>query len=136
MTRWLLRGAAGLLLASLALLLLDHLFPPDLSRLAATGREIVDRSGHMVAVLPAPGGVWRFRTTEDDVAPVLIDTLIATEDRRFWWHPGVDPVGLLRAAAQDLRAGHVVSGASTLTMQAARLLHPRPRTVTPSRLPP
>jgi penicillin-binding protein 1C len=130
MTRWLLRGAAGLLLASLALLLLDHLFPPDLSRLAATGREIVDRSGHMVAVLPAPGGVWRFRTTEDDVAPVLIDTLIATEDRRFWWHPGVDPVGLLRAAAQDLRAGHVVSGASTLTMQAARLLHPRPRTVT------
>jgi penicillin-binding protein 1C len=130
MTRWLRRGAAGLLLAASALLLLDRLFPPDLSRLAMTGREIVDRSGRTVAVLPAPGGVWRFRIAADDVSPVLVDTLIATEDRRFWWHPGVDPVGLLRAVAQDVRAGHVVSGGSTLTMQAARLLHPRPRTVT------
>jgi penicillin-binding protein 1C len=50
------------------------------------------------------------------------------EDRRFWYHPGVDPLALLRAAAQFARAGRVVSGGSTLAMQAARLLEPRPRT--------
>jgi penicillin-binding protein 1C len=63
------------------------------------------------------------------VAPVLLDTLVATEDRQFWHHPGVNPLALLRATVQDLRAGRVVSGGSTLTMQAARLLEPRPRTV-------
>jgi penicillin-binding protein 1C len=73
--------------------------------------------------------VWRLRTAADDVAPVLIDTLIATEDRHFWHHPGVNPIALARAAIQDLRAGRIVSGGSTLTMQAARLLEPRPRTI-------
>ena len=59
----------------------------------------------------------------------MLDLLIAVEDRRFWLHPGVDPVALVRAVGQMLRAGRVVSGGSTMAMQAARLLHPRPRTV-------
>ena len=58
-----------------------------------------------------------------------MNLLIAVEDRRFWYHPGVDPVALARAAIQFARAGHVVSGGSTLAMQAARLLEPRPRTL-------
>ena len=113
----------------LVLLLLDRLCPPDLSRLATTATEVVDRQGRTVAVLPALGGVWRFRAGVGDVAPVLVDMLIRTEDRHFWRHPGVNPLALLRAGAQDLRAGRIVSGGSTLTMQAARLLEPRPRTL-------
>jgi penicillin-binding protein 1C len=109
---------------------LDRLFPPDLSRLAVTGTEVVDRTGKTVALLPAPGGVWRFRTRVEEVAPVFVDTLVSTEDRHFYHHPGVDPFALARAAVQDARAGRIVSGGSTLTMQAARLLEPRPRTVT------
>ena len=129
MQRWPLRlGVAALLLAAAALGL-DRLFPPDLSRLATTGAEILDRNGRTVAMLPAPGGVWRFRTAADDVAPVLLDTLIRVEDRHFLHHPGVNPLALLRAAVQDARAGRIVSGGSTLTMQAARLLQPRPRTM-------
>jgi penicillin-binding protein 1C len=80
-------------------------------------------------LLPAAGGVWRFRIAADEVAPCLIDALIAIEDRHFWQHPGVNPLALARAALQDLRAGRIVSGGSTLTMQAARLLEPRPRTL-------
>ncbi len=110
-----------------AIVALDRLFPPDLSRLAAIGTEIVDRDGRTVALLPAPGGVWRFRVEASDVAPALIDTLVAIEDRQFWHHPGVNPLALARAAVQDLRAGRIVSGGSTLTMQVARLLEPRPR---------
>src|SRR5580765_2269180 len=53
--------------------------------------------------------------------------LIATEDRRFAGHPGIDPLAALRALGQLARHRHVVSGASTLTMQAVRLLERRPR---------
>ncbi len=123
-------GAALALVAMAgAALALDRLFPPNLSRIATTGTEILDRQGRTVALFPAPGGVWRFRTAADDVAPVLLHMLVATEDRHFWHHPGVNPLSLLRASVQDLRAGRIVSGGSTLTMQAARLLEPRPRTV-------
>lgn len=128
------RGRARLLvLAALALapgaVLLDRVFPPDLSRLQATGTEVMDRDGRGLAVLPAAGGVWRLRTGVADVPLVLLDLLVAAEDRRFRDHWGVDPVALARAAGQWVRAGRVVSGGSTLTMQAARLLEPRPRTL-------
>ena len=55
--------------------------------------------------------------------------LVASEDRWFRHHPGVNPLALVRALAQNLRAGRVVSGASTLPMQLARLAEPRPRTL-------
>ncbi|MSP00733.1 MAG: penicillin-binding protein 1C [Acetobacteraceae bacterium] len=129
MKRWLARFGCAVLVLTGAMLALDRMFPPNLSRLATTGTEILDRHGRTVALLPAPSGVWRFRTTVDDVAAVMLDTLVRTEDRHFWHHPGVNPLSLLRASIQDLRAGRIVSGGSTLTMQAARLLEPRPRTV-------
>lgn len=119
-------AAAVLLLAVVAL---DRLLPPDLSRLQATGVEVLDREGRTLSVLPAPGGTWRLRTTVADVPPALVDLLVAAEDRRFRHHLGVDPLALGRAALQWARAGRVVSGGSTLTMQAARLLEPRPRTL-------
>lgn len=124
---WRAMGVFGVL--ALGAVALDRAFPPDLSRLDAIGTQVLDRQGRTVGLLPAPGGIWRLRTSADDVAPMLIDTLVATEDRHFWHHPGVDPLALARAVVQDLRAGHIVSGGSTLTMQAARLLEPRPRTV-------
>ncbi len=121
------------LLPSLALLLaangalLDRCFPPDLSRLASVGTEVLDRQDRVLALLPASGGVWRFRT--DSIPPQVANLLVAVEDRRFWHHPGVDPLALARATAQLIRHGRVVSGGSTLAMQAARLLEPRPRTL-------
>ncbi len=106
---------------------LDRLFPPNLSRLHSVGVEVQDRDGRILSVLPAPGSFWRLATRPEDVSPILLDLLIAAEDRRFYQHPGIDPLALGRAAGQWLRAGRVVSGGSTLTMQAARLLEPRPR---------
>ena len=109
--------------------MLDRLFPPDLSRLASVGTEVRDQRGRVLALLPAPGGVWRFRSAGDQVSPVLRDLLIAVEDQRFWSHPGIDPLALGRAVLQWASAGRVISGGSTLSMQAARLLEPRPRTL-------
>ena len=119
----------GLVLLVVAALVLDRMFPPDLSRMAVLGTDIRDREGRVIALLPAQGGVWRFRTSGEQVAPVFRDLLIAVEDKRFWWHFGVDPLALARAAAQWLRHGRIISGGSTLSMQAARLLEPRPRTL-------
>ncbi len=56
-----------------------------------------------------------------EVAPSVVDALIATEDRRFFSHAGVDTRGILRAAYVNLRAGHLVQGGSTVTQQLARM---------------
>jgi penicillin-binding protein 1C len=109
---------------------LDRAFPPPLARFENAAREVTARDGRTLSVWPAPGGVWRLRTTPADVPPHLLALLIAAEDRRFHHHPGVDPLALARAAAQWVRARRVVSGGSTLSMQAARLLEPRPRNLT------
>lgn len=107
---------------------LERALPPDLSRLAV-GTEVHDRHGRILSVLPAQGGVWRLPATVEEVSPLYLDLLLATEDRRFRHHPGVDPLALARAAVQWVARGRVVSGGSTITMQVARLLEPRPRTL-------
>lgn len=60
--------------------------------------------------------------------PHVVAATLALEDRRFWRHPGVDPVAIARAAWQHLRGGRG-SGASTIAMQVVRMQHPRPRTL-------
>ena len=54
--------------------------------------------------------------------PYLVDAVMATEDRRFYEHHGVDPIGMLRAAGADMLHGHVVQGGSTITQQLAKNL--------------
>src|SRR6202044_674058 len=61
-----------------------------------------------------------------DVDPRYVAMLVAYEDGRFYQHNGVDVRALIRAGAQWLVRGHVVSGGSTLPMQVARLIEPRP----------
>lgn len=63
------------------------------------------------------------------VDPDFLDALIRFEDKRFRRHVGLDPWALARAVLQNLRAGRVVSGGSTLTLQLVRVLEPRPRTL-------
>lgn len=63
----------------------------------------------------------------DAVAPTAVEALIATEDRAFYRHPGVNPLALVRAAWANARTGRVVRGGSTLTMQVARVLRGRRR---------
>lgn len=123
------RSVRLLVLAACVLFALDHLFPPDLSRLQRVSVQLLDADGVLMHVQLSADGYWRLPVSLDVVDPRFVDTLIAFEDRRFWWHPGVDPLALVRAAGQWLRHGHVVSGGSTLTMQLARLLEPRPRTL-------
>src|SRR5262245_60598724 len=76
----------------------------------------------------ADGQPW-FRLDEhrrdvslDEISPYLRHAVIAVEDRRFRYHPGIDPIGLLRASWRNLRHGGLVEGGSTITQQLARTL--------------
>jgi penicillin-binding protein 1C len=106
---------------------MGFVWPAPMPPPASWGTEVRDRDGTLIALAPAPGGVWRFAVSPAQVSPFMTQLLIAVEDRRFASEPGVDPRAVLRAGWQWLRAGHVVSGGSTLTMQVARLLDPQPR---------
>ncbi|MDR0622816.1 MAG: penicillin-binding protein 1C [Treponema sp.] len=89
---------------------------------------LYDREGRLLGALAAADGQWRF--PPGPVNEKFAAALIEAEDRRFRRHPGVDPLALARALGQNIRAGRVVSGASTITMQCLRLMRRgRPRTV-------
>ncbi|NQW50983.1 MAG: transglycosylase domain-containing protein, partial [Rhodospirillales bacterium] len=128
------RLLAGLAVAATTLaatgLALDRLFPPDLSRYQDRSTEVVDANGRLLRAFTTADGKWRLKTAVDDVDPLYLGLLKAYEDRRFDTHWGVDPLAAVRAARQLAERGRIVSGASTLSMQAARLLDPRPRSFT------
>lgn len=81
--------------------------------------HVYDRQGRLIAHLSGPVLIW---TPIEDMPATLVDGLVAVEDRRFREHDGVDGVGVMRAALANLRANDVLEGASTLTMQLARIL--------------
>lgn len=123
--------ALTLVLAAAGLLgvVLDRLFPFPEERLEPPfAVRVLDRDGRPLRFFLAEDGMWRFPLSLDDISPELTAALIDSEDRHFRRHPGVNPVAAVRALWTNLRAGRVVSGASTIPMQVARLADPRPRT--------
>jgi len=85
-----------------------------------------DARGGLLSARIAEDGQWRFPPT--DSLPVRLSLAITTfEDRRFYYHPGIDPLAMLRALRQNMRAGSIVSGGSTLSMQVIRMAKGNPR---------
>ncbi|MDQ7794584.1 MAG: PBP1A family penicillin-binding protein [bacterium] len=116
-----------LLVAVLATLGFVFLIPlPPLPQLEAT--RVFDINGELVASL------FRENRVEVPLASLpryLPAAVVAIEDRHFYRHPGVDPLGVLRALYRNLLAGRVVEGGSTITQQLAKILFLRPeRTLT------
>jgi len=90
---------------------------------------VVDKDGELLGASIAADGQWRFGPGPC-VPDRFVTALTHFEDRRFFLHPGVDPLAVVRAAVQNLRGRRVVSGGSTLTMQVVRLSRrERPRTL-------
>lgn len=106
------------------------LTPPDtevLARPAVLGLTLTDRHGVPLRDTRGPDGArWRWRTL-GELDPLVASAFIAAEDRGFYAHHGIAWRALARAARDNLLAGRVVSGASTISMQVARLLHDLPR---------
>jgi penicillin-binding protein 1C len=89
--------------------------------------EITDRHGLPLRGTRAADGSLARWIPLAEMDPDVIAAFLATEDRRFYQHAGVDPRAVIRAIRVNLAKRRVVSGASTITMQLARLLHPTPR---------
>lgn len=119
----------AILAIEVALAGLDALFPPDLGRAHRSSPVALDRRGAWLRALPVEDGRWRIRADLERTDPSFLKRVIRTEDAHFYSHPGVDLGAVARAAASALLHGHVTSGASTLSMQTARLLEPHPRTL-------
>jgi penicillin-binding protein 1A len=96
---------------------------PDLENLTATARRpsitLLSADGETIA---AYGDVYGEPVTLRDLPPSLPQAVMATEDRHFYSHFGLDLIGLARAMVVNLRAGHVVQGGSTITQQLAKNL--------------
>lgn len=122
---WLGAGVAALAVAGLA----AFVAALPLGKLERSSPVVLDRHGAWLRALPVEDGRWRLRADLDRIDPVFVRRLIALEDAHFWWHPGVDPVAAGRALAGNMAAGRIQSGGSTLAMQLARRLEPRPRTM-------
>lgn len=127
-----------ILLPLLALLLLDRLFPlaeilpgagSEGIRRQGFAQTVVDRHQRPLRVFADEAGLWRYQVTPDQVSDHYIKAVLSYEDRWFYYHPGFNPLAILRAAWQNWLCGCIVSGGSTLTMQVARRLDPHERSL-------
>lgn len=116
-----------IVLASLLLFaLLDFFFPfPNQNEYS---KEILANDGTLLSAYLTDDDKWRLKTDLEEVSPELIKAIIEKEDSWFNWHFGINPVSIVRALYKNLISGEKISGASTITMQVARLLEPKDRT--------
>lgn len=96
---------------------------------APQATRFYDRNEELIQVIISDDGFFRLAVNLNDLPDLLIDTLILQEDQYFFQHPGVNPFAIARALLGNVASGRVVSGASTITMQLARMLERKPRTV-------
>lgn len=120
------RGGVGLLLGLLSGLVLDRLFPlppaPQYSPL------VLAADGSVLHAYLNPTQKWWMKTELPEITPALQTAIIAKEDRFFRYHFGLNPVAMVQAAGRNLLGHGRTTGASTITMQVARLLEPKART--------
>jgi len=95
----------------------------------ASGSRITDRHGSLISLMPGREGSFQERVDSSRIPRGAADIFVELEDARFRFHPGVDPAAVVRAFANRLRGHGTPSGASTITMQLARIVSPHPRSV-------
>ena len=108
--------------------LIDIIFP---FRPAISYTQIIlAEDGSILHAYLTPDQKWRIRTELKDISPVLRKTIIFKEDKYFYYHFGINPFAVARAIFRNAWKGARTSGASTITMQVVRLLHPKGRNYT------
>ena len=122
--KWLKRSLTFIVVAFIAV---NVIFPPPLKAVRDNSPLVTDRNGHWLAGFTVGDGTWRIKSDLDDIDPRFVKALIAIEDKRFYFHSGVDLPAIIRAMRTWKNLGEPASGASTLTMQLVRQFEPRER---------
>ncbi len=99
----------------------EKLFPPP-------STLVFDRDGKILRVFLSRAEMWQIPVTAERISPNLKKAVIGYEDRFFHWHLGMNPISIVRAAIANMKSGRIVQGASTITMQVARMMEPKDRT--------
>ena len=108
--------------------LIDIIFPVKINRDYSTIIEAED--GTVLYSFLTNDDKWRMFTKLDEITPTIQTAFINKEDRWFYWHFGINPISIVRAFYNNTIKHRRTSGASTITMQVARMLQPKERTVT------
>ncbi|MER2998190.1 penicillin-binding protein 1C [Pontibacter populi] len=124
--RWLLGTALVLLFPIVVFIVLNKLYPLTIN--VSYSPVITASDGSVINAFLSSDDKWRMQLEPDEIIPVLKQAVLLKEDRYFYYHPGVNPAAIVRAAFNNLTTGKTTSGASTITMQVARLLYPKDRT--------
>jgi len=129
------RGLRNLLIAAGSIfflfLCLDLAFPlPEYHLKKDYSTVYLDRNGELLRISLSDSEKFRIKLPLNQVSPYMQRGILEYEDRYFFYHPGINPVSVIRALFLNLSHGKIVSGASTITMQIARLMEPKPRTLT------
>ncbi|WP_426490454.1 penicillin-binding protein 1C [Hymenobacter sp. 102] len=117
----------GIGVVALLLWSLDRLFPLPPAPLYSP--IVLAQDGTVLHAYLNPTQKWRMKTELREITPVLRKAILEKEDRWFRWHYGVNPLALVQAAGRNLSGRGRTTGASTITMQVARLLEPKERTL-------
>ena len=112
--------SAACILAVAYLVVRCFLIPPILS-VTHFSHAYYDRSGRLMRLTLAADDKYRLYVPLQEIAPTAADAIILYEDKYFYMHPGVNPVSLIKAASGYFRGTGRAGGASTITMQVARL---------------
>ncbi|MDR1494704.1 MAG: transglycosylase domain-containing protein [Rickettsiales bacterium] len=127
----LLGTAAGFLAIAVPVLLMAVALYLLLRSRIPTIDEIVNQSSARSTILLYSNGVERIKSYNesglnrikfDDIPVDMVNALVATEDRKFFSHRGVDLAGILRAMVVNLKSGHLRQGGSTLTQQLSKII--------------
>jgi penicillin-binding protein 1C len=124
------RGGLAALFSPVILVLVMALFTPlpaELREPAAPSLQVYAQNQRLLREVRTTDGARARPMPLREVPMHVRNAVLAAEDKNFYYHPGVDPVAVLRAALSDLRHLRIVSGASTITMQLARTLRPHRR---------
>lgn len=117
------------LIVNVAVVVANQLYPVNMDRYADRSSVVLAADNSLLDIGFTRDFQRRMPVTVDEVSNDYLRALIAYEDKRFYRHSGVDYLALIRSMGQMVRHRRVISGASTLTMQAVKLLEPRPRTL-------
>lgn len=120
------RISAFIIFTIIALIFLNFIFP--LPKEKSFSKEILANDSTFLTAYLSGDDKWRMKTSLGEVSPELIKSIIEKEDRYFYWHLGFNPVAIIRASYSNITKGEIVSGASTITMQLARIWEPADRT--------
>lgn len=124
--RYLRKAVLILLFSFLFFFLLNLLFP--LHADVEYSQIVTAKDGTVLNAFLTSDDKWRMMTELDEITPDMQKAIVFKEDRYFYLHPGVNPFSVVRALFNNLISGRRTSGASTITMQVARLLEPKNRT--------